>query len=228
MKNKLPAFKNQELYNQALTHRSYVNENPTEKDNERLEFLGDAVLGFLVGRLLYDRYPDVSEAQLTRLRSALVNEKQLAELAQKLEIGKLIRLGRGAQRDGGRENPALLSDTFEAIVGAYYLDAEIEAVWDYIQAWFSPLANKMVQPVSDRIGQPNLVDCKNQFQQWALEKHQQNPQYRIVNESGLDHAKQFTAQVLVNGEVYGMGSGHRKQIAEKRAAEDALLKLGLG
>jgi ribonuclease III len=228
MKYQLPGFTNQELYNQALTHRSYVNENPTEKDNERLEFLGDAVLGFLVGRLLYDRYPDMSEAQLTRLRSALVNEKQLAELAQKLGIGQLIRLGRGAQRDGGRENPALLSDTFEAIVGAYYLDAEIEAVWDYIQAWFSPLANKMVQPVSDRIGQPNLVDCKNQFQQWALEKHQQNPQYRIVNESGLDHAKQFTAQVLVNGEVYGMGSGHRKQIAEKRAAEDALLKLGLG
>jgi ribonuclease III len=228
MKNKLPLFKTPELFNQALTHRSYANENPNEKNNERLEFLGDAVLGFLVGKLLYDRYPEMSEAQLTRLRSALVNEKQLAELAQKLGIGQLIRLGRGAQRDGGRENPALLSDTFEAIVGAYYLDAEIEAVWDYIQAWFSPLANKMVQPVSDRIGQPNLVDCKNQFQQWALEKYQQNPQYRIVNESGLDHAKEFTAEVLVNGEVYGMGSGHRKQIAEKHAAEDALLKLGLG
>jgi ribonuclease III len=228
MKNKLPGFTNQELYNQALTHRSYVNENPTEKDNERLEFLGDAVLGFLVGRLLYDRYPEMSEAQLTRLRSALVNEKQLAEVAQKLGIGQLIRLGRGAQRDGGRENPALLSDTLEAIIGAYFLDAQIEGLWEYIQVWFSPLADKMVQPVSDRIGQPNLVDCKNQFQQWALEKHQQNPQYRIVNESGLDHAKQFTAQVLVNGEVYGMGSGHRKQIAEKCAAEDALVKLGLG
>jgi ribonuclease III len=226
MKNKLPTFKNTELFNQALTHRSYANENPTEKNNERLEFLGDAVLGFLVGKLLYDRYPDMSEAQLTRLRSALVNEKQLAELAQTLGIGQLIRLGRGAQRDGGRENPALLSDTFEAIIGAYFLDAGTDAVWDYIQPLFKSVAEKIVQPVSDQSGQPSLVDCKNRFQQWALEKYQQNPQYRIVNESGLDHAKQFTAEVMVNGEVYGIGKGHRKQTAEKCAAEDALSKLG--
>lgn len=228
MLHNLPLFNNQELYQQALTHRSYVNEHPTEKDNERLEFLGDAVLGFLVGRLLYESYPEMSEAQLTRLRSALVNEKQLAELAQQLEIGKLIRLGRGAQRDGGRDNPALLSDTLEAIIGAHFLDAGIDAVWDSIQPWFSPVAENIVQPQSDRAEPTNLVDCKNRFQQWALERYQQNPQYKIVEESGLDHAKEFTAQVLVNGNVYGSGKGHRKQIAEKRAAEDALVKLGLG
>ncbi|HIK33592.1 MAG TPA: ribonuclease III [Oscillatoriales cyanobacterium M4454_W2019_049] len=225
MKPKLPLFNNPELFQQALTHRSYVNENPNEKDNERLEFLGDAVLGFWVGKLLYDRYPEMSEAQLTRLRSALVNEKQLAELAENLSIGQLIRLGRGAQRDGGRENPALLSDTFEAIIGAYFLDAGIDAVRDYIYPLFSSLAEKIVRSPSDRAQTPNLVDCKNRFQQWALANHQQNPQYRIVKESGLDHAKEFTAEVLVNGEVYGTGTGHRKQIAEKRAAEDALLTL---
>lgn len=227
MKNKLPLLQNSELFNQALTHRSYVNENHTEKHNERLEFLGDAVLGFLVGKLLYDRYPDMSEAQLTRLRAALVNEKQLAELALELDIGKLIRLGRGAGRDGGRENPALLSDTLEAIIGAYFLDAGIDALREYIQLLFSPLAEKLLQPSSDRVGPPSLVDCKNLFQQWALETYQQNPQYQIVRESGLDHAKEFTAEVLVNGDVYGTGIGHRKQIAEKRAAEAALLKLGL-
>lgn len=228
MRNKLPSFKNKDLYNQALTHRSYVNENPNQKNNERLEFLGDAVLGFLVGKLLYDRYPDMSEAQLTRLRAALVNEKQLAELAEKLDIGKSIRLGRGAQRDGGKENPALLSDTLEAIIGAYFLDAGVEALWEYIQAWFSPLAEKLVQPQSDLAGQPSLVDSKNRFQEWALEFHKKNPQYRIIKESGFDHAKEFIAEVLVNGKVYGTGKGHRKQIAEKCAAEDALLKLGLG
>lgn len=226
MKNKLPTFQNTELFNQALTHRSYANENPNEKNNERLEFLGDAVLGFLVGKLLYDRYPDMSEAQLTRLRSALVNEKQLAELALELDIGKSIRLGRGAQRDGGRENPALLSDTLEAIIGAYFLEAGINDISVYIQEWFGPLADKMVQPQGD-CTQTSLVDAKNRFQQWALEKYQKNPQYEIIKESGLDHAKEFTSQVLVNGEVYGTGMGHRKQIAEKRAAEDALLKLGL-
>lgn len=227
MTKKLPLFSNSDLFDQALTHRSYVNEHPAEKDNERLEFLGDAVLGFLVGRLLYERYPEMSEAQLTRLRSALVNEKQLADLAQDLNIGQFIRLGRGAQRDGGRDNPALLSDTLEAIVGAHFLDAGMDAVWDFIQPWFTPIADQLVQPQSDRAEPTNLVDCKNRFQQWALASCGQNPQYRIVEESGLDHAKEFTAQVLVNGKVYGCGKGHRKQMAEKRAAEEALVKLGL-
>lgn len=228
MKQKIPLFKNTELFQQALTHRSYVNEHPNEKDNERLEFLGDAVLGFWVGKLLYDRYPEMSEAHLTRLRSALVNEKQLAELAHQLGIGQLIRLGRGAQRDGGRENPALLSDTFEAIIGAYFLDSGIDAVRDYIHPLFSSVVEKIVKPQTDRTQPPSLVDCKNRFQQWSLATFGQNPQYRIINESGLDHAKEFTAEVVVNGKVYGTGKGHRKQIAEKCAAEHALLTLGLG
>jgi ribonuclease III len=226
MTEKLPLFNNPELFNQALTHRSYANENPTTQNNERLEFLGDAVLGFLVGELLYNRYPELKEAQLTQLRSALVNEKQLAEVAEKLNIGKEIRLGRGAQRDGGRDNPALLSDTFEALMGAYFLDRGIEAVRDYIRSLFTPLADRLAQPQTYVIP-TSLVDAKNRFQEWALASHKQNPLYQIVEESGPDHAKAFTAEVLVNGRVYGTGTGRRKQIAEKLAAEDALWKLGL-
>ncbi|CAD5934259.1 Ribonuclease 3 1 [Planktothrix tepida] len=232
MMTKLPEIKNEQLRLQALTHRSYINEHPNAgEDNERLEFLGDAVLGFLVGELLFKkRYPEdmtkMSEANMTRLRSALVDEKQLAKFAIQFNLGELLRLGKGAIRDGGRTNPALLSDAFEAYIGAYYLDTNIDAVRDFIHPLFSAVANEIVFPQAETTPQ-TLIDCKNRFQQWALAEYGENPKYYVVGESGPDHAKEFQTEVRVRDKVYGYGKGRRKQDAEKRAAEVALQKLGL-
>ncbi|MEQ8537518.1 MAG: ribonuclease III [Coleofasciculus sp. D1-CHI-01] len=221
----LPTIKNETLRLNALTHRSYVNEHPDAGEhNERLEFLGDAILGFVVGELLYNRYPDLSEAHLTRLRSNLVDEKQLAKFASQLGIGDLMRLGKGADKEGGRQNPALLSDTFEAYMGAYYLESGIDAVRQLFAPLFRDVADSIAFPTSDT--EPNnLVDAKGRFQQWALANFVENPEYFIIDESGLDHAKEFTAEVRVKGKVYGVGKGRRKQDAEKRAAKAALKKV---
>ncbi|MDY7016332.1 MAG: ribonuclease III [Cyanobacteriota bacterium] len=224
MERNLPKIKDEVLLQQALTHRSYVNEHPEEQDNERLEFLGDAVLGFVVGDWLYQHYTEISEATLTRLRSALVDEKQLANFAREIGVGPLMRLGKGADKDGGRDNPALLSDTFEALIGAYFLDAGIEEVQQYIEPFLGSLADTLVHSQTDAAPQ-HLVDSKNRFQQWALAQFQENPIYTIIDESGPDHAKEFTAQVSVQGKVYGVGRDRRKQEAEKRAAESALKNL---
>ena len=226
--HKLPNINDKNLWLHAFTHRSYVNENPEAgENNERLEFLGDAVLGFLIGELLYERYPEMSEAELTRLRSVLVDQKQLAKFAIQLGIGNLMRLGKGAIKEGGSQNPSLLSDTFEAYIGAYFLDSGIEAVRKFVQQLFIPVANSIIVPHSDA-DPKNLVDPKNRFQQWALAKFVQNPEYFIIGESGPDHAKEFTAEVRVNGELFGVGKGRRKQDAQKNAAEDALKNKKVG
>ncbi|MGL5943441.1 MAG: ribonuclease III [Waterburya sp.] len=229
MKHKLPLFRNPALFNLALTHRSYVNEHPEAgEDNERLEFLGDAVLGFVVAQMLYQMYPTINEAQLTHMRSRLVDEQQLGKLGSELGLGELMRLGKGAAKDGGRNNPSLLNDTFEATLGAYFLDAGIEAVRSYILEIFQPLAAKLVQGEDIQQNsvqvqpQATFIDSKNRFQQWALANFQTPPEYQIIAESGPDHAKQFTAQVSILGQVYGVGTDRRKQEAEKRAAEAAL------
>ena len=224
MPHQLPPIRNFKLLYQALTHRSYVNEHPeAEENNERLEFLGDAVLGFVVGEMLFTRFPQMSEAELTRLRSKLVDEPQLAKFGRELGIGQRMRLGKGADRDGGRESPSLLSDTFEAIIGAYFLESGIEAVRNYVEL----LYRSMDYFQSDIVTQ-NLIDSKNRFQQWALANIGENPLYEIVADSGPDHAKEFTAQVSVQDVVYGVGQGRRKQDAQKRAAEAALKRLGIG
>lgn len=225
---RLPTIENETLRLCALTHRSYVNENPgTGEDNERLEFLGDAVLNFLVGELVYKRYPEMSEEYLTRLRSDLVEETQLAKFATQLGIGEFMRLGKGAIKEGGRQNPSLLSDTFEAIIAAYFLEAGIEAVREFLQPLFTSAADSVVLSPSNA-NSKNLVDPKGRFQQWALANDGQNPEYFTIDESGPDHAKEFTVEVRVDGTVYGDGKGRRKQDAEKRAAEAALKKVGLG
>ena len=226
MERNLPSLRDRSLLDLALTHRSYINEHPEVKEhNERLEFLGDAVLGFLIGEMLYKLYPQINEAQLTHLRSRLVDEKQLGKLGAELGLGKLMRLGRGAEKEGGRANASLLNDTFEALVGAYFLDAGIDAVRNYIVPIFMPLAAAHIG--DSLVAQPEttFIDSKNRFQQWALSHHGEHPQYQIIAESGPDHAKQFTAQVSVKGIVYGTGCDRRKQEAEKRAAESALKEI---
>ncbi|MEM8777345.1 MAG: ribonuclease III [Cyanobacteria bacterium P01_G01_bin.49] len=224
---RLPQFQNQELFRLALTHRSYLNENrDITEDNERLEFLGDAVLGFVVGELLFRRYPELNEAQLTRLRSRLVDEPQLAKFATQIGIGDLIYLGQGAIKDGGRENPSLLSDAFEAIIGAYFLDAGIEAVQIFVRSLFQNAIDNLIIPESRQVSH-TIIDVKNRLQQWALANYQQVPEYFLIEESGPDHGKEFIFGVSINGQLSGKGKGRRKQEATKAAAEDALKKLKL-
>jgi ribonuclease-3 len=217
----IPKFKNPQLLTQALTHRSYFNEHPQEgEDNERLEFLGDAVLKFVTTKLLYERYPHLREGELTRLRAALENNKnQLAELAKKLKLDRLIRLGKGAELEGNRQNSELLGDVFEAFIAAYFLDSGLEALCDFLEVLLIPFAEQFSTKSSVK------VNLKGQFQEWALANLGENPEYFIVNESGLEHAKVFTAEVRVKDRVYGVGKGKSKKIAEKNAVEVALRNL---
>ncbi len=223
----LPVFQNPDLLRQALTHRSYANEHPeVGEDNQRLEFLGDAVLGFLVGEMLYRTYPGMPEGQLTSLRSRLVDEGQLARMARELQLGDLVLLGRGAERDGGRQSPSLLSDTFEALVGAYFLDAGIEPLREFVVALMAAIAAQII----DRHIETDtsaLMDPKSRLQQWALTHTGKVPDYMILEESGPDHAKEFIAGVQVDGQMYQGGKGRNKKEAEKQAAIAALQALAL-
>ena len=222
----LPPIKDSSLRQLALTHRSYANENPNSLGhNERLEFLGDAVLGFLVGEMLYKMYPKMNEAELTRLRSRLVDETQLSKIGAKMGLGKIMNLGKGTEKSNGRSNPSLLNDTFEAIIGAYFLDSGIVAVGKYVQPLFKAIAEDLVTELANS-DKNSFIDTKNNFQQWALAEYKEIPQYKIINESPLpNNAKEFTAQVSVHGIVYGTGKGKRKKEAEKQAARNALQKV---
>jgi ribonuclease-3 len=214
----LPNFQNPQLLAQALTHTSYAYEhNVAELNNQRLEFLGDAVVDFVVGEMLYHRYDQMAEGELTRRRSMLVDEKNLAKLAVQINLGEQLKLGKGTDLSGGRRSPSILSDAFEAVIGAYYLDSGFEAVKKYIEELFSPILETT-----------KVVNSKSLFQQWVLGSISTNPpEYRIIAESGPAHHKHFTAEVLVDGKPYGSGSGAKKQEAEKQAAEAALRQVGL-
>ncbi len=220
--HQLLRFRNQELLNHALTHRSYVNENPqTQKHNERLEFLGDALLNFLSGEYLYSLYPEKEEDELTRMRSALVDEVQLAKFAVDVGVPEKMLLGKGAILEKGQENPNLLSSTFEALIGAYYLDrnSDIEAIRLIVQ----PLFNSVVEEIV--IYRSNL-DVKNQFQEWVQHNlSPKPPKYVTLQISGLSHNPVFLSKVVVNGKQFGEGRGNNKKEAEKAAAKDALAKI---
>ncbi|MGJ5673171.1 MAG: ribonuclease III [Nostochopsis sp.] len=220
--HKLLIFNNDKLLRRALTHRSYVHENPTEGEhNERLEFLGDALLNFLSGQYLYRRYPHKGEDELTRRRSGLVDEKQLAKFAIEVGLDLRMRLGRGAILDGGFQNPNLLSSTFEALVGAYYLDknSDIEAIQAIVEPLFDAVPENIVENRAN-------VDSKNRFQEWVQKNITPTPPNYVTEQvGGYSHAPEFVAKVFVCEEVYGIGSGRSKKDAEKAAAEDALVKV---
>lgn len=222
----LPTIKNQALWLQALTHRSYANENPGIEHNERLEFLGDAILQFVVGDFLYQRYPDFAEAELTRLRSQLVDEKQLAKFAQMLNIGNIIRVGKGAEKSGEQYKPSLLSDTLEAMIGAYFLDAGLEPVRQFIHTLMLSVVEDF-QAIASPTFKNNLIDVKNQLQQWALAEfgNEGLPEYFLIEETGLDHAPEFIFGVRIQGQIYGKGNGKTKKEATKSAAIAALEKI---
>ncbi len=215
-------FKDRTLLLNALTHRSYLHENPQSGEhNERLEFLGDALLNFLSGEYLYQRYPEKGEDELTRRRSALVDEQQLANFALAVGLNLKIRLGKGAKREGGCQNPKLLSSAFEALIAAYYLDknCDIEAVRAVIEPLFNSVPESTVTFRSN-------VDSKNRFQEWVQKNITPSPpKYVTIPVGGSCHAPEFLAKVVVGEKVYGEGRGRNKRDAEKAAAENALAKL---
>lgn len=214
-------FSNWLLLSRALTHRSYLNEHPEAlEDNERLEFLGDAVLDFVVGAWLYHRYPEMPEGDLTRMRSALVHTEQLAEFARQLQLGGAMRLGRGETQAGGRERPALLCDTFEAVIGALYLDRGVDEVIRFLEPLLSAAAD-------DILLHHRNEDPKSLLQEWSQSQGFGAPRYETRSAVGPDHSKLFEVDVLINGKVHGTGHGHSKQAAAKSAARNALKMLGM-
>lgn len=209
------------LLARALTHRSYLNEHPEAiEDNERLEFLGDAVLDFIVGAWLYNKYPEMPEGDLTRMRSALVHTEQLAEFAKEINLGKAMRLGRGEHQAGGQDRLGLLCDTFEAVVGAIYLDSGIEGVNRFIEPFLYRAADDIIINHKDE-------DPKSKLQEWSQAHGYQTPQYITCNSSGPDHSKVFEVEVVIDGKVVARGDGHSKQAATKNAAQNALIRMGL-
>ena len=220
--HELLTFNNEKLLRQALTHRSYVNEHPGEEHNERLEFLGDAILNFLSGEYLYELHPEKGEDELTRRRSALVDEKQLAKFAIEVGLDLRIRLGQGAILDGGYNNPNLLSSTFEAVIGAYYLDKNCNI------ALLRPIVEKLFASVPENIVvSRSNVDSKNRFQEWVQSSGNTTPPKYVTRQiGGQSHTPIFESDVfeVVNGkEIWrGKGQGRNKKDAEKAAAENAL------
>jgi ribonuclease III len=215
-KFKIPQFTNPALFEQAMTHRSYAHEqNESGSDNERLEFLGDCVLSFVSGD-----FPDKAEGELTVLRAAMVNEAQVAAFAQAIELGQYLKLGKGAERDRARDRPSVLSSTFEALIGAYYLDCDgdIESIRIYLEPMFEAVIPTLANTASQ-------VNYKSQLQNWAQVNHQQMPEYRVLDMSGPDHAKTFTVEVWVADRPLGRAEGRSKQVAQKLAAMQALKAL---
>ena len=218
--HKLLIFNDEKLLRRSLTHRSYVNENPGDGDNERLEFLGDAILNFISGEYLYRIHPELGEDEMTRRRAALVDERQLARFATEVGLDFRMRLGQGAIRDGGYQNPNLLSSTFEAVVGAYYLDRDrdIEALRPLVEQLFDSVPQEVMIVRSN-------VDSKNKFQEFAQANDATTPKYVTEQIGGADHAPEFASRVYVGDKLYGEGKGRGKKDAEKQAAEDAISKL---
>ncbi|WP_027351990.1 ribonuclease III [Desulfotomaculum nigrificans] len=213
-------WSNPSLLTQALTHSSCVHESRGQglHHNQRLEFLGDAVLELLISEYLYQRFPDRTEGELTKMRAASVCEPSLAKVARGLDLGRCLRMGRGEERSGGRERPSILADAFEALLGAIYLDHGLEAARKFVLEQLNPIITDVVAGRLDR-------DYKTELQE-RLQQNSPDPvSYVIMKETGPDHDKVFTAGVIYRGQIIGQGSGHSKKEAEQQAAKDAFNRL---
>ena len=206
------------LYEVALTHRSFAYEQltPTEH-NERLELLGDSILGAIVTTLIYRSYPDLAEGDMARLRASVVNTSALADVARSLDLGSMIRVGKGEEASGGRDKISLLADTFEALVGAVYMEQGFEAVEEALIPVFS-------ERVADAAAATERYDAKTALQEVSVKEHASVPSYR-VSSSGPDHDKRFSAHVYLEDELYGSGEGRSKKEAEQLAAKEALARI---
>ncbi len=216
-------FKDLDLLRQACTHRSYINEHKkgTAGHNERLEFLGDAVLELVVTFFLYRKFPDKNEGELTSYRAALVNSNSLAKVAHKLGVNEYLLLSRGESKDNGRARSIIHADTFEAIIGAVYIDQGYQAAANFISKNIFEVLD-----IDEIVNNKSWLDAKSRFQEVAQEKQGVTPVYKLIKEAGPDHNKQFTVGVFLGDVNVGMGSGLSKQEAEQKAAEKALENKG--
>lgn len=205
------------LLNNALTHRSYANEKNSRDvtDNERMEFLGDAVLQLCISDLLMKKYPVYAEGKLSKLRSSLVNEKPLAELAIAFNIGEYLLLGKGEENSGGRAKPSLLANTLEAVIAAIYLDGGLTNCDRFIEKLFSP----MIDDSSPKI---LYTDYKTALQEKSQKRYRETPVYSLIEESGPDHNKTFSVELTLAGTIKTNGRGKNKKVAEQEAARKAL------
>ena len=209
-------FNDPQLVRRALTHSSYVNENPEiQEDNERLEFLGDAAIDFLIAAWIYRHYPEMDEGQLTRLRSALVRTEQLAAFGEEIELGDAVLLGHGEESSGGRARQALLCDAFESLMGALYIDSGLEAVASFLEP-------KLPQAVNQAMSDESLMDDRSLLQIWAQAEKGETPRYRTIESSGPDHDREFVVEVSVGEQPAARGRGKSKQEAAQAAASEAL------
>lgn len=211
------SFKDKKYIHRALVHRSYLNENPNEiESNERLEFLGDAILEFVVSEHLFNKFPSEDEGHLTALRSKLVNTTSLAQAAEEIGLGNALYMSKGEEKSGGRNNTGLLANTTEAIIGAIFEDSGIEKAKEFIE--------KFVLRKIPQVVKKSLKDPKSLLQEYVQAGGYQTPFYHIVSEVGPDHAKQFTVEVIINQKPYAQGQGASKQKAAQEAAQLALEK----
>lgn len=213
-------FRDPRLLAQALTHKSYVNERKTseDRDNERLEFLGDAVLSLIVSEHLSVAWPELSEGALSKLKARLVSESCLAAAASRLDLGRRLRLGKGEEQSKGREKHSLLADALEALIGAVYLDGGLDASRVFTERVLAP----ELKDVEEQHVRPGTGDYKTQLQELCQKRFGTLPQYTTVRESGPDHQKQFEVELTLSGEVVGVGRGRTKKEAEQMAAKQAL------
>lgn len=214
-------FKNKDLLKQAFTHRSYLNEHRTQgiDHNERLEFLGDAVLELVVTHFLYEKFPDKDEGNLTAYRSALVNTNTLSEAATKLGMNAFLLLSKGEAKDTGRARQFILANTFEAFIGALYLDQGYDAAKEFI-------SKNIFELIDDIVEHKKFIDSKSKFQELAQEHTGITPAYKLIKEIGPDHNKIFQIGVLIGEDEIAQGEGKSKQEAEQQAAEKALAVKG--
>lgn len=213
-------FRNPALLQQSLIHSSYVNENPDDapESNERLEFLGDAVLGLIVANELYGAFPDEDEGRLTELRAHLVRRDTLAKAARRLKLGEALLLGKGEAAGGGRSRPTNLSRVYEALVGAIFLDRGLATTRRFVRA-------SLEDEFADVSESAFPDDPKSRLQELSQSLHQSAPVYRLLEARGPDHDRQFTVEAVIDGETLGCGQGRSKQQAQKEAAREALERL---
>lgn len=212
----LPKLKNEKLFDEAFTHRSYLNEAKQKTtSNERLEFLGDSILSFVVSNYLFTKYPEFDEGTLTNLRSLMVNTKSLSKTAEKLQMGSLLKLSRGEEESKGRENATLLENSFEAFVGALFLDQGMLSVEKFLEDTLFP-------GIQIEVNKKTFKDPKSLLQEMVQARRQSSPVYKVLSEVGPAHAKTFRVAVYVQGKMLGEGLGKSKQIAQVSAAKAAL------
>ncbi|OGN99857.1 MAG: ribonuclease III [Chloroflexi bacterium RBG_13_51_52] len=214
------SFKNPALLEQALVHSSYINENPDYivGHNERLEFLGDAVLDFIVADKLYQEFSNLNEGEMTKLRAALVKRDTLAQLARAIKLGDFLYMGKGEESTGGRNKSPNLAGALESVIAAVYLDLGIDTTRDLVSRLLAEEWKKITGPSAG-------IDYKSKLQELTQSKYQSTPIYRLVSETGPDHDKTFTVEVMIEKKAFGSGTGKSKKLAETEAARLALKRL---